>query len=85
MPSTRCSSSTFRTALTYAIRLTIAVRNAESYAFSSDFVDCAAHIGFWSATSTIKQGRGPRLITRLVFSRGVLEKMTEIRVELVPV
>ena len=47
------SGSTFRTAFAHAIRLTNAAHIAERYAFSSDFVDNAAHNGFWAATSTI--------------------------------
>ena len=62
------SGSTFRTAFAYAIRLTSAVHNAERYAFSSDFVDGAALMRFWAATSTITRVVAHAMVTRLMSS-----------------
>ena len=66
-----------RTAFAYAIRVTNAAHIAERYAFSSDFVDNAAHNGFWAALSTIT-----RVVTQAwspgwCLSFGVLEKIKE--------
>ena len=66
----------------YAICLTNAAHIAERYALSSDFVDIAAHNGFWAATSTITRVVSPCLITKLVSPLGVLEKITEVHLKL---